>query len=140
MRPSLLRRERMKHSLPRLIVMILALAAPAFAEGLELPVEGLETRVDFWKKVFTQYGKDDIVIHDRIRVNLIYDVADESNVSSKLSTVENGLKEILANVDSPDALSPTAKQLHDAIVADGLTPSAAVVDQLIENIHTQRGI
>ena len=37
----------MKHSLPRLIVMILALAAPAFAEGLELPVEGLETRVDF---------------------------------------------------------------------------------------------
>src|SRR5215475_8808262 len=117
MRPSLLRRERMKHSLPRLIVMILALAAPAFAEGLELPVEGLETRVDFWKKVFTQYGKDDIVIHDRIRVNLIYDVADESNVDSKVSAVEKGLKEIASNLDSPEALSLNAKQFRDAIIA-----------------------
>jgi membrane-bound lytic murein transglycosylase D len=107
---------------------------------LELPAEGLESRVEFWKKIFTQYGKEDIVIHDRIRVNLIYDVADESNVSDKLSAVERGLKELLANVDTPETVSVTAKQLRDAIVADGLAPTATNLDQLIESIHTQRGI
>jgi membrane-bound lytic murein transglycosylase D len=130
----------MKHNLPRLIVMFLALATPAFAQQTELPAEGLDSRVGFWKKIFTQYGKEDIVIHDRIRVNLIYDVADESNVSDKLSSVERGLKELMANVDTPEAVSLTARQLRDAIVADGVTPSAANLDQLIENIHTQRGI
>src|SRR5437762_5119136 len=110
--------------LSRMIVCFLAFAAPVFAAGVpELTTQGLETRVDFWKKIFTQYGKDDIVIHDRIRVNLIYDIADESNASSKLSAVEHGLKEIAANLDAPEALSPTAKQFRDAIVTDGLTPS-----------------
>ena len=130
----------MKHCLPRLIVVLIALAAPAFAERLEPPVEGLESRIDFWKKIYTQYGKDDIVIHDRIRVNLIYDVADESNVSSKLTTVDRGLKEILRNLETPDNLSLTAKQIREAVVADGLALTHSSVDELIENVHTQRGI
>ena len=65
----------MKLSLLRLMAAILALAAPAIAERAELPGEGLEKRVDFWKKVYTQYGEDDVIIHDRVQVNLIYDVA-----------------------------------------------------------------
>src|SRR5438067_13675471 len=100
----------MKFSIPRLIVIILVLAAPAFAERLNLPAEGLESRIAFWKKIFTQYGKDDIVIHDRIRVNLIYDVADESTVSSKLTAVDHALKDILLNLETPDNLSPASKQ------------------------------
>src|SRR5215475_3335800 len=107
----------MKHIL-RLIVVLLAIAAPAFAERSELPTEGLESRVEFWKKIFTQYGKDDIVIHDRIHVNLIYDVADETNIETKQTDVDHALKEIQASLDAPetaDNLSLTAKQIRDAI-------------------------
>ncbi len=130
----------MKHSLSRLFVLILALAAPAFAARPELPVEGLENRVDFWKKIFTQYGKDDIVIHDRFHVNLIYDVADESNVDSKLSVVDRALKEILLNISTPENLSPAAAQTRETIMAGGVPISKSTVDELIENVHTQRGI
>jgi len=130
----------MKFRLPRLIVVVVALAVPAFAEPLELPVEGLQNRVEFWKKIFTQYGKDDIVIHDRIRVNLIYDIAEDSNVDSKMLAIDHALKQIQVNLDSPDNLTVTAKQLRDAIVADGVPLTKSALDDLIENVHTQRGI
>ena len=105
-----------------------------------MPVTGLENRVEFWKKVFTQYGKDDIVIHDRIHVNLIYDVADESTVDSKTSAVEHALKEIAANLDTPDNLGETAKQMRDAIVAANVPLTKPSIDDLLDNMHTQRGI
>jgi peptidoglycan lytic transglycosylase D len=130
----------MKHNLSRLIVVLLTLASPALAASVELPMDGLESRVDFWKKIYTQYGKDDIVIHDRIRVNLIYDVADDSNVDSKVSLVEKSLKEIQSNIDTPENLSLPAKQFREALLDDGAALTRSSLDTLIENIHTQRGI
>src|SRR5262249_39699463 len=132
-----------KVSFPRLFVLLLAISAPTFAaERTELPATGLENRVEFWKKVFTQYGKDDIVIHDRVHVNLIYDVADESNVETKLTDVDHALKAIQASLDTPDGdtLSLTAKQIRDAMVAADIPLTKSSLDQLIENVHTQRGI
>src|SRR5690348_10955153 len=131
---------RMKYRFTILIVVVLALTAPAFAARLELPAEGLETRIEFWKKIYTQYGKDDIVIHDRVRVNLIYDIADESNVDSKTTAVDRALKEIFQNIDAPENLSTTAQQIREAIVADGVPMTKPAIDELIENVHTQRGI
>jgi len=131
----------MKFSFPQLVLVVMAISAPVFAaERAELPATGLENRVDFWKKIFTQYGKDDIVIHDRIHVNLIYDVADESNVDGKLSAVDHALKEIQANPDTTENLSITAKQIRDAIVAAELPVTKSSMDALIENVHTQRGV
>jgi membrane-bound lytic murein transglycosylase D len=130
----------MKHRFAILIVAVLALAAPAFAAGLELPVEGLESRIEFWKKIYTQYGKDDIVIHDRVRVNLIYDIADESSVDSKVTAIDRALKEIFQNIDTPENLSTTAQQIREAIVADGVPMTKPAIDELVENVHTQRGI
>ena len=129
----------MKHSF-RVIVAVLTLAAPVFAGRSELPNTGLESRIDFWKKIFTQYGKDDIVLHDRFYVNLIYDVADESNVDSKTSQVTTALKEISENLDTPDNLSLVARQIRESMIASGVTPSKDSIDNLIEGIHTQRGI
>jgi membrane-bound lytic murein transglycosylase D len=129
----------MKHSV-RVIVAVLALSAPVFAQRSELPTAGLESRIDFWKKIFAQYGKDDIVIHDRFYVHLIYDVADESNVDSKTSQVTAALKEIDANLDTPDTLSPVARQIRESMIASGVTPSKDSLDRLIEGVHTQRGI
>lgn len=130
----------MKKSLPRMIVVILLLAAPALAERLELPNEGLESRIEFWKKVYTQYGEDDVIIHDRFHVNLIYDVATEDDVHSKISAVERALQEISENLGTPENLSIPAKQIRDTILANGIPLTAWNLSDLRDNIHTQRGI
>src|SRR6516162_10797786 len=110
----------MRLSLPRLVVAVLALASPAIAERLELPSQGLENRIEFWKKVYTQYGMDDVIIHDRIHVNLIYDVAAKGEQGPKIATVQQAIDEIRNNLASPDNLSPYAKQIRDAIMAAGV--------------------
>ncbi|PYR99702.1 MAG: hypothetical protein DMG12_19865 [Acidobacteria bacterium] len=130
----------MKLSLLRLMAAILALAAPAIAERAELSGAGLEKRVDFWKKVYTQYGEDDVIIHDRVQVNLIYDVATESDESSRIAAVERALDEIRNNLDTPEDLNPAAKQIRDAIAGYGLPVSASVLQELRDNVHTQLGI
>src|SRR5437762_12384192 len=101
-------------------VVVLALAAPVFAESAELPVQGLESRIEFWKKVYTQYGENDVIIHDRIHVNLIYDVAARGEQASKIAAVQQAIDEIRANLTTPESLSATAKQIRDAIQANGV--------------------
>src|SRR5262245_8112951 len=115
----------MRFSFAGLSVMLLALGLPAFAEFAELPNQGLENRIEFWKKVYTQYGQDDVVIHDRIRVNLIYDVAVRGEHEAKVDTVEQAIEEIRANLENPENLSPYAKQIRDTIVANGVSLTAA---------------
>ena len=130
----------MKLSLPRLVFAVLALGLPAVAQSVELPSEGLESRIEFWKKVYTQYGQDDVIIHDRVHVNLIYDVAAKGEQASKVSAVEEALAEIQANLNSPENLSPVAALIRDAITSNGLPLTQESISELRENIHTQFGI
>ena len=130
----------MRLSLPRLIVAVLALASPAFAERLELPSQGLENRIEFWKKVYTQYGTDDVIIHDRIHVNLIYDVAAKGDQDSKIAAVQQALGEIRNNLETPENLSAYAMQIRDAVMANGVPLTDASLTDLQDNIHTQLGI
>src|SRR5215470_10963801 len=130
----------MRLSIPRIVVAVLALASPAVAERLELPKQGLENRIEFWKKVYTQYGENDVVIHDRIHVNLIYDVAPRGEQTSHIVTVQQALDEIQANLASPDSLSPAARQIRDQIMANGVPLTDASIADLKENLHTQLGI
>src|SRR5438309_11495354 len=130
----------MKLSLLRLMAAILALAAPAIAERAELPGEGLEKRVDFWKKVYTQYGEDDVIIHDRIHVNLIYDVAIRDDQTEKIGAVRQALDEIRNNLATPENLSVTAQQIQTAILANDIPLTPASLAELRDNVHTQVGI
>jgi len=130
----------MRLSLARLIVAVLALASPAFAERLELPSQGLENRIEFWKKVYTQYGTDDVIIHDRIHVNLIYDVAAKGDQDSKITAVQQALGEIRNNLETPENLSAYAMQIRDAVMANGVPLTDASLTDLQDNIHTQLGI
>ncbi|HLH32734.1 MAG TPA: hypothetical protein VKY31_16150, partial [Terriglobia bacterium] len=130
----------MRLSLPRLIVAVLALAAPAFAGRLDLPSQGLENRIEFWKKVYTQYGLDDVIIHDRIHVNLIYDVASKGEQDSKIANVQGLLDEIRNNLATPENLSPAAQQIRDTIKANGVPLTDASIAELKDNVHTQLGI
>jgi len=130
----------MRLGLARLIVAVLALASPAFAERLELPSQGLENRIEFWKKVYTQYGTDDVIIHDRIHVNLIYDVASKGDQDSKITAVRQALGEIRNNLETPENLSAYAMQIRDAVMANGVPLTDASLTDLQDNIHTQLGI
>src|SRR5215475_5749327 len=130
----------MRWSLPRIIVAVLALAPSALAERLEMPSQGLENRIEFWKKVYTQYGENDVVIHDRIHVNLIYDVAPRGEQASHIATIQQALDEIQANLTTPDSLSPAAKQIRDQIMANGVPLTDAALAELKDNVHTQLGI
>src|SRR6266536_3482501 len=104
----------MKLTVSAIVVVILALVAPLFAESAELPVQGLESRVEFWKKVYTQYGENDVIIHDRIRPNLIYDIAARADQAEKMAAVEQALDEISGNLANPQQRSLTAQQIRTA--------------------------
>jgi len=122
------------------LLSFLIIAVPCFAANPDLPSQGLEQRVDFWKKIYTQYGADDVVIHDRIYVNLIYDVAESGEENTKISAIQTALQEIRTNLATPENLSPASAPVFDAIVAQGLPLSDALIDDLLDNIHTQIGI
>src|SRR2546422_11133973 len=107
----------------RVMVVVMALAAPAFAEGLTLPAEGLESRIEFWKKVFTQYGEDDVIIHDRIHVNLIYDIATRADQAAKIAAVRQALDEIRGNLATPENLSVTAQQIQSVMSSEDIPMS-----------------
>src|SRR5438094_9763643 len=103
-----------------IVTAVLATAAPAFAGPSDLPTDGLESRIEFWKKVYTQYGEDDVIIHDRIHVNLIYDVAARGDQSARISAVQQALDEIRDNLVTPERLSLSAKQIRAAIITEGV--------------------
>src|SRR4029079_4681012 len=130
----------MKLSFPRIFVTLLALAAPGFAASADFPNQGLEERIQFWTKVYTQYGEDDVIIHDRIRVNLIYDSAARGEDSSKVAAIRRAFDELRANPESPDSLSTTARQLLETLVAKNIPVTADTLTELRDNVHTQLGI
>ena len=123
-----------------LFVFLAAMASPLLASNPALPKEGLEQRIEFWKKVYTQYGADDVVIHDRIYVNLIYDVATNATQYDKAVNVKQALREIRDNLDSRENFTPTETAIVESIVAQGLELTPGLIDDLLDNIHTQQGI
>jgi len=116
------------------------MVSSTFAATPELTSTGLEQRVDFWKKVYTQYGENDLIIHDLFRVNLIYDVATDDDVTAKVAAVKATLREMRAGLETPEVFSPEAKQIAVSIAAQGLTLSDTLLADLISSVHTQRGI
>lgn len=105
-----------------------------------LEIKGLEQRVEFWKKVYTQYGKDDRIIHDSFYVNLIYGVVPNSEVRAKMTEVKTALNEIRDTLDKPETRSPFAQEVAAAITAHGLPLSTASLKTLSDNVHSQQGV
>ena len=125
----------------RITVCLLALTAPAFAaENPDFPIQGLERRVEFWKKAFTQYGKDDLVIHDGNYVNLIYECASDRDLKAKLRAVREAFHEIRLKLKTPENLGPLAQRIYTAINDEGIPVSVPVLMRLSTNLHTQRGV
>jgi membrane-bound lytic murein transglycosylase D len=115
---------------------------------------GYEDRIEFWKLIFTSYGRTDVVIHDRTNVGLIYkvisfDAPPESALERRAqqrrlqaARVELvGLFEDLARLGpESDKLGPKHHELLAILKMANCQPTAATLKRLQENIHFQRGI
>ncbi|MGI8782349.1 MAG: transglycosylase SLT domain-containing protein [Acidobacteriota bacterium] len=118
------------------------------------PSVGLEDRIEFWKNVYSKYGRRQVVFHDRESVSLIYRVksfSDDPESSwaeyrrqedwsdAQLKEIALRLKELAANLslakDSDDH-----EDLADAFkkAGIGLTPERLL--RAADNVRAQRGI
>jgi membrane-bound lytic murein transglycosylase D len=104
------------------------------------PVQGIEDRVGFWVAVFTEYGENDLIIHDTERVDLVYAVVEPDARRSGVERVQRLLDEVRRQIDTPDRLSDDARELYDRIEADGVRLTAGDIAVLRGRIHVQRGI
>ena len=59
---------------------LIALAAPAFADDYDAPnphfprPAALSANIEFWKRIYTQFGVGDFVLHDRENLAMVYEV------------------------------------------------------------------
>ncbi len=93
---------------------------------------GLKPQVDFWKKVFSQYGTYQILIHDKKYVSIVYEVLDLSYLKDKKLPYKKELrhryakaseckkkytsilKKLAANPDvDPAKLEPEERRVYD---------------------------
>jgi membrane-bound lytic murein transglycosylase D len=134
----------MKFSAGRFILLLIGISLTPLAARAELPLgfpsDGIEDRIGFWEKVFTQYGEDDLIIHDTERVDLIYAVVDERSRRSGTQRVRALLDEVRAKISTPDQLGADARALYDRIEADGVRMTPGDISVLRGRVHVQRGI
>lgn len=118
------------------------------------PSRGVEHRVDFWKQIFTRYGENDLILHDRDDLRLVYRVvsfpgrpgsrAEARRQQAEVKKAVENTKRLLGDLAS---LGPESKQLnfkHHEILSllklNSYQPTAPVLKRLRENLRTQRGI
>src|SRR5215471_2713172 len=129
----------LRRDLMLLILGTWCFAVPVSAQTA-FPADGLESRIDFWRQVFTKYGADDVIVHDRFHVNLVYAVATDATADDTILRVKDGLREIGDGLSTPEALSENASAIRTAIVGAGLEPSQSLLEALLDGVHTQRGV
>jgi len=129
----------LRRALLPLILGAWCFAVPASAQTA-FPADGLESRIDFWRQVFTKYGADDVIVHDRFHVNLIYAVATDATADDTIRRVKDALREIGGGLTSSEALSESASNIREAIIGAGLEPSEPLLEALLDGVHTQRGV
>ncbi|HNU75998.1 MAG TPA: hypothetical protein PKM95_14230, partial [Deltaproteobacteria bacterium] len=82
------------------LLLLLGTIQTLFADELFPVSPDLQHRVDFWIKVFSKYGRDQVIIHDTDHMNVIYDVVDLTDGTgtrrSRFGRVDAARKEIRA--------------------------------------------
>ena len=97
---------------------LLSLTAPAPVAGQEDPIHpdfpkppALSTSVDFWKRIYTEFGIGDFVLHDRDNLAMIYDVVHVTGATNEWRAAEAARPEIhrlRARYKECSPVSPTA--------------------------------
>jgi len=129
---------------------LLAAGNMLFAEDLFPVSPDLQHRVDFWIKVFSKYGRDQVIIHDMDHMNVIYDVVDLTDGSgsrrSRFGKVEAARREIraalqrLSHITGPsDTLKLTLRE-RQIYGLWSFSTDAAKFAKADDNIHLQFGV
>ncbi|HXK61612.1 MAG TPA: transglycosylase SLT domain-containing protein [Acidobacteriota bacterium] len=118
------------------------------------PSAGLEDRIGFWKMIFTRYGQDEVVIHDRNDFRLIYKIVkspylgtDRASVLKRRAQVKAMTEDFEQLFDQLIALGPDSDKLdfrHREVLAvlklANYQPTESNLRKLKDGIHLQRGI
>ena len=96
--------------------------------------KGLETRVGFWRDIYTKFTTNQGVLHDRFRFNLVYETIDFGPImadTSKTDRQKARLREKLVNERRKD-LSARLKRLSALVSPEGLSPEDLKLWKLFE--------
>ena len=120
------------------------------APNPELPLpDGLRAQVEFWKSIFSRVRKDEVVFHDRRRLDVVYgllrvpealtapaELANQAYLEARREGYRAVLR-ALADGFVPDTLSGEALRIY-ALWGAGSTPGTFAEAE--ENVRWQRGL
>jgi len=146
-----------------LFLILFALGMPASSAWSSFPVElheqkdfkftvppGLETEVNFWKKIYTRYTTRQVLIHDDTDLNIIYEVVDlgdtpfasrsrRKKVSLKIAKYKKILRK-LAKLKSFSNLSYEEDRVARLVKKDFYKASKRIRDQLGQRDRFEEGL
>ena len=90
---------------------------------------GLESKVNFWKKIYSEYSTDHFVVHDMDNLDIIYEVIHIKNASKmsrkarerRLNRVKRKYRKLLlqiARTKNPRTLKADAKRVYRLVKSD----------------------
>jgi membrane-bound lytic murein transglycosylase D len=139
-----------------IVSALLVLTAPASADEDEAPnphfprPPALSANVDFWKRIYTEFGVGDFVLHDRENLAMIYDVVRVADTTNERRAAEAAAPEIqrvrakyegiltsLAQGVSPDDLGVEGRWVAQIW---GCPCSSDVLLRAASNIRVQQGL
>ncbi len=120
-----------------------------------VPAENIEGRVQFWKLVFTKYGKDELVFHHRSHPEIVYSVLDftdlkgeyqgrkfeelkEKAVREEMARIQATLRELASGSTPETAFARRLQRIFNQVAGPGLSKYRAASD--VTEIRTQTGI
>ncbi|MBI3940012.1 MAG: transglycosylase SLT domain-containing protein [Acidobacteria bacterium] len=145
---------------PALLLVFIsgAIAGPefdlAFVSDL-FPNQGLESRVAFWKSVYSEYGQRDVILHDRTNLAIIYKVlkfdslpsdsvrearAQRKTVEEEISKIRGALHDFAGHGIQAAGTSPVHSQVYEALQRAGASMNSDFVLAAAARVRDQRGI
>ena len=120
--------------------------------ALPLP-DGLRPQVDFWKMIYSRVSKQQVVLHDRERMDVVYGVFDLAEAETPAAKVFNRnflearrsqLQAVLRSLGQgflADTLSGEARRVYSLWIGPvGAKPTPGTFAGAVENVRWQRGL
>ncbi|MBI4383661.1 MAG: LysM peptidoglycan-binding domain-containing protein [Nitrospinae bacterium] len=110
--------------------------------------QGLEARVDFWKKIYSVYTTKQAVIHDINNLSVVYGVVDLNGLSSwqaerELGRVKNHYRDMLRNIaqkNDRSALTSEEARIADMVQGQYYTASRNIRAQIGQKDRFREGL
>jgi membrane-bound lytic murein transglycosylase D len=110
----------------------------------------VQHRVDFWIKIFSKYGRNQVIIHDMDHMNVIYDVVDLSEISgtrrSRFGKVDGARREIraalqrLSQITGPSDTLKLSLREREIYSLWSFSDDPRKFGKAAANIHLQYGV